>query len=127
VTHLNEKFFKEGSEVLTTVVIKSTIFWDITPCSPFKVNQRLGGTYRLHLQGRRRSRARNQRESRWQAERRLTFNRLHGVISQKIVLSFKNIVLLLKFKQSSEEFKTWPLSPKILLYMLGEAKACPEV
>jgi hypothetical protein len=26
--------------------------WDITPCSPLKVNRRFGGTYRLHLQGR---------------------------------------------------------------------------
>jgi hypothetical protein len=25
-----------GSEVLTAVVMKSTIFWDITPCSPLK-------------------------------------------------------------------------------------------
>jgi hypothetical protein len=48
--------------------VKSTIFWDITPCSPLKVNRHFGGTYRLLLQGRRISRARNQRESRWQAE-----------------------------------------------------------
>jgi hypothetical protein len=27
------------------------IFWDITPCSPPKVNRRFGGTYRLYLQG----------------------------------------------------------------------------
>jgi hypothetical protein len=27
-----------GFEVLTVVVTKSTIFWDITPCSPLKVN-----------------------------------------------------------------------------------------
>jgi hypothetical protein len=27
-----------GFEVLTAVVMKSTIFWDITPCSPLKVN-----------------------------------------------------------------------------------------
>jgi hypothetical protein len=59
---------RTGFEVLTAVVMKSTIFWDITPCSPLKVNRRLGGTYRLHLQGRKISRARNQRESRWQAE-----------------------------------------------------------
>jgi hypothetical protein len=26
-----------GFEVLTTVVMKSDIFWDITPCSPLKV------------------------------------------------------------------------------------------
>jgi hypothetical protein len=38
-------------EVLTGVVMKSTIFWDITPCSPLKVNRRFGGTCRLHLQG----------------------------------------------------------------------------
>jgi hypothetical protein len=47
-----------GFEVLTAVVMKSTIFWDITPCSPLKVNRRFGGTHRLHLQSRRISRAR---------------------------------------------------------------------
>jgi hypothetical protein len=36
-----------GFEVLTAVVMKSTIFWDITPCCPLKVNRRFGGTYRL--------------------------------------------------------------------------------
>jgi hypothetical protein len=29
-------------EVLTAVVMKSTILWDITPCSPLKVNGRFG-------------------------------------------------------------------------------------
>jgi hypothetical protein len=48
-----------GFEVLTAVVIKSSIFWDITPCSLLKVNRRFGGIYRLHLQDRR---------LRWQAE-----------------------------------------------------------
>jgi hypothetical protein len=43
--------------------MKSSIFWDITPRSPLKVNRRFGGTYRLHLQGRRISQARNQREA----------------------------------------------------------------
>jgi hypothetical protein len=32
---------------------KSTIFWDIAPCSPMKVNRSFGGTHHLHLQGRR--------------------------------------------------------------------------
>jgi hypothetical protein len=31
-----------GSEVLTAVVMKSIIFWDITPCSQLKVNRRFG-------------------------------------------------------------------------------------
>jgi hypothetical protein len=50
-----------GFEVLTPVVI----FWDITPCSPLKVNRRFGGIYRPHHHGRRISRARYQRGSRW--------------------------------------------------------------
>jgi hypothetical protein len=48
--------------------MKSTLFWDIMPCSPLKVNRCFWGTYRLHLEGRRISQARNHRESRWQAE-----------------------------------------------------------
>jgi hypothetical protein len=55
-----------GFEVLTAMVMKSNIVWDITSCSPLKFNRSFGGTYRLHLHGRRISRARNQRESRWQ-------------------------------------------------------------
>jgi hypothetical protein len=27
-----------GFEVLTAVVMKNSIFWDTTPCGPFKVN-----------------------------------------------------------------------------------------
>jgi hypothetical protein len=34
---------------------KSSIFWDITLCSPLKVNQRFRGTCHLHLRGRRKS------------------------------------------------------------------------
>jgi hypothetical protein len=32
-------------EVLTAVIMKGSIFWDITPCSPLKVNRCFGGTY----------------------------------------------------------------------------------
>jgi hypothetical protein len=38
--------------MLKQYAMKSNIFWDITPCSPLKINRRFGGTYRLHLQGR---------------------------------------------------------------------------
>jgi hypothetical protein len=34
-------------------ILKSIIFWDMTLCSPLSFNRRFGGTYRLHLQGRR--------------------------------------------------------------------------
>jgi hypothetical protein len=47
-----------GFEVLTAVVMKSSMFWDITPCNPLEINRRFGGTF-LHLQGRRMSQARN--------------------------------------------------------------------
>jgi hypothetical protein len=49
-----------GFEVLTAVVMKNSVFWDLTLCSPFKVNQHFGRTCRLHLQGRRISQERNQ-------------------------------------------------------------------
>jgi hypothetical protein len=48
-----------GSEILTVVVIKSCVFWNITQCSPLKTNRRLGEIYRLYLLGRI-SQARNQ-------------------------------------------------------------------
>jgi hypothetical protein len=44
-----------GFEVLITMVV--------TPCSPLKIKRRFGGTCRLHLQGGRKSQARNQREA----------------------------------------------------------------
>jgi hypothetical protein len=69
-----------------------TIFWDITPCSPLKIKRRFGGTYRLHLQGRKISTdllviyflARPIfRPWRWMRyvppKRQLTLNRKHGV------------------------------------------------
>jgi hypothetical protein len=40
-----------GFEVLTAIIMKSSVFWDITPYSPLKVNQIFGEIYRLHLQG----------------------------------------------------------------------------
>jgi hypothetical protein len=48
--------------------MKSTIFCDIRPCGPLKVSRRFGGICRLHFQGWRISRARNQREIRWQTQ-----------------------------------------------------------
>jgi hypothetical protein len=93
-------------------LLKSIIFWDMTPCSPLSYNQRFGGTYRLHHQGRRNrfskpvskqvaSRSRMILLAtcllnlflwpwRWRRyvppERRLKLNGLHSIISQKIIL-----------------------------------------
>jgi hypothetical protein len=55
-----------GLEVFTAVVMKSTIFWDITPCSPLSVNrvseEHITSIFRVEKL----SSARNQRASRWQ-------------------------------------------------------------
>jgi hypothetical protein len=56
----NPKIFLLGFEVFTAVVMKSIIFWDVMPCSLFSCNRSFGGTYRLHLQGRRNNFTKNQ-------------------------------------------------------------------
>jgi hypothetical protein len=38
-------------EVFMAVTMKKAVFWDVAPCRS-RVNRRFGGTYRLHLQGR---------------------------------------------------------------------------
>jgi hypothetical protein len=79
----------------------------MTPCSQLKVSRRFGKKYGLYLQGRRIRQAKKKKDepvSKLQANfllgslfdpkdggdmfirRRLTFNGLHGVISQKIEL-----------------------------------------
>jgi hypothetical protein len=61
----------EGS--VTKMGLKNAVFWDVAPCSS-RVNGRFGGTYRLHLQGRK-IRARETSMSRWlQTYRRENLN-----------------------------------------------------
>jgi hypothetical protein len=47
--------------------IKSYVFRNMTPCSPFNINRQFGGTYRLHLQS-----------------RRIKINQREAVIKQKV-------------------------------------------
>jgi hypothetical protein len=72
-----------GFEVLTAVVMKSTLFWDITPYSLLKVNRRFGETYRLHLQVWRIIRARNQRESGWFLTRLISTLKIEEICSSE--------------------------------------------
>jgi hypothetical protein len=56
--------YSVGFEFLrAAVVMKSSVLWDIRPCSPLKVNRYFGGTCRFHLQSRRISQERNGREA----------------------------------------------------------------
>jgi hypothetical protein len=61
-----------GFEVFTAVVMKSAIFWDMTPCSLLSCNRRFWGRYRLHLQGRRNNFSKNQQVSRSVATQQTT-------------------------------------------------------
>jgi hypothetical protein len=44
-------------EVFTAMTMKKAVFWDVAPCR-YCVNRRFGGTYYLHLQGRRKEKKR---------------------------------------------------------------------
>jgi hypothetical protein len=84
--------------------MKSTIFWDIMPCSPLEVNRHFGGTHSLRFQCRV-SRIISSCSSfhtgvffvlfdpkNVPPKRRMIFNRLHIVISRKII--FFNFTVL---------------------------------
>jgi hypothetical protein len=105
ISNLPYHGLRTGFEVLSVVVMKNFVFWDITPCIPLKVNQRFGRTCRLHLHGRRISRNKKQNlltaswwflawhvlvPWRWRRDvtpkHQLIFNELYGVISQKTEL-----------------------------------------
>jgi hypothetical protein len=77
----NDRFFLHPFQQLHIHNLKSTSFWDITLCSSLKVNSRLGEKNLFHL---------HSRAWKWNRyippKRRLTFNGLHGVMYQNIVL-----------------------------------------
>jgi hypothetical protein len=142
IGHLNKDEIV-GFEVPTAVVMKSSIYWDVTPCSPLKVNRRFGETYSLHLQGRRISRARNQHKEdtkqgcstcwfliwliiRPYCWRRYvppkhgsTFKGLHGGISQKTEL-FKDEISRYYFQQDGAIAHTARASMTLLRDMFGD-------
>jgi hypothetical protein len=91
----------------TTLCTKSSVFWDITPCNPFESQMMLRSNISPPSSGRRINQAKNRHESDWflalfifwpcrwrrhiLPKRRLTFNGLHGVISQKVGRIFHNL------------------------------------
>lgn len=92
-----------GFGVLTAAIMKSSSLWDTTPCNPFVVRRRFGGTYLLHLQGRRINQAELcllhvscrfllaysptlKTEAICSSETSINFQCLHGVIFQKTKL-----------------------------------------
>jgi hypothetical protein len=74
------------------VTMKNVVFWDVAPCTSC-VNRRLGGTYRLHLQGRKIRERGNSvishlltlvPRSRYVSPKRRFTQDLHGATSQKM-------------------------------------------
>jgi hypothetical protein len=57
------EFIFFGFRVLTAVVAKNSIFFDVIPCCVVKVNRHIGGMYRLLHQGCRGSCAKNHHEA----------------------------------------------------------------
>jgi hypothetical protein len=51
--HMGSPSLFVGLEALTAVTMKRTVSSDMTPCSQVEVYVSFGGTYILHLQGRR--------------------------------------------------------------------------
>jgi hypothetical protein len=90
------QFSRVSALIPTNVSIKSSVFWDIMPCSPFKVDRRFGGICHFHLHCQRKNEARNQREAgskRAATSKRLfTLNGIPGVIFQKIELFINTAV-----------------------------------
>jgi hypothetical protein len=54
---------RAGLEILTAVIMKISLFWDIPQCSTLEVNLRFRGTCRLHLQDWREWQGREQHET----------------------------------------------------------------
>jgi hypothetical protein len=66
-------------EAFTAVTMKNVVFWDVVLCRSC-VNRRFGGTYRLHLQGRK---IRERRTSVARCPKRRLTEDLHSATSQK--------------------------------------------
>jgi hypothetical protein len=66
ITVLKELFVLFNScykDVQMKVVMKSSVFWDITPCSPLKFNLCVGEACQFHVQGGRISKAKSHGEA----------------------------------------------------------------
>jgi hypothetical protein len=66
-------------QVLTATRIKTTVFWDVAPCSLVETDRRFRGAFCLHHQGRRPDYG----GSKHLLKRRSISTRLHGATSQK--------------------------------------------
>jgi hypothetical protein len=119
--------------------LKISIFSDIAPYSPLQINQHFGGTCHLHFYG---QRIRKQLHAtcfmlvsclaysspwRWRQhvppKRQLTFNRLHGIVSQKMLTLHNCLCENLKSYLFSTYFAT-EISQQNFHMVLGDLIEC---
>jgi hypothetical protein len=86
------------------ILYKKSIFWDMTFCSPLKIDPCFGGTCRLRLQGRIISQARNQHET-GRKNRFLAGGVIYQMIKLFIIIAVRtsNLINILRnFKQITQ-------------------------
>jgi hypothetical protein len=107
--------------------VKKAVFWDVAPCRN-GVNRRFGGTYRLHLQGRREIIRKPPREASVRDFRGTPF--LHGATSQKttffIVTAVKTSNLLCVFTSLQTLWKFYMSFPFETWFICKEYTAAKE-
>jgi hypothetical protein len=99
-------------EILRAVTMKSTIFCDVTPCSPVEV-WRFGGIYCLYLQGRRVAQARNQLEQTENRETRMQNTQMH---SDQLSVSFLLPVSILHYCSTLKMEPVYPSDTLVNFY-----------
>jgi hypothetical protein len=115
-----------GFEVLTGVVMKSTIFWGIISCSPLQNQPTFRGTYHLHLQGRRIGRAKKQSESRWQSSAYFSTMKMEAMFHRNAGwLSTDYTALYPRRQYSSEKFLSlFEIRPRLIeIYRAPKSQA----
>jgi hypothetical protein len=48
---INIQAYLIGTIFASSILLKNTLFWDVTPCSLLKISRHFGGKYSLNLQG----------------------------------------------------------------------------
>jgi hypothetical protein len=108
-------------------ILKNGVFWDVTPCGCCK-RRRFGGTYRLHRQGDKNRRGRNNISSNWQpkyaAKKYYTFRLL--VTANVLPISPLLVSLVMEALCSSETSvltrATWRISQKTAFFIVTAVK-----
>jgi hypothetical protein len=82
--------FLVGFEAFIEVILTISLFWDIMPCSPLKISQYFGETYRLRLHSGRIRQARNKLKQQV-GHTFKTYERIGSTESGRLISRFWNV------------------------------------